>query len=630
MQTLLGLLRGASLRARVKAISQTLAVSSLAEAVRLGTGLADLGPEILNAENTPPVRSWRGRWKTWRGASALRRQWFEAAVRSWARFGPDARRFMLSSAPGRPEWAEAAQDALAVGPDARRGVAALAAESADPAVLRVAMRLLESAGDAEAHAAEDAARSAADLAMAPGFDMVRRGELEAVVADAARAFGVHRRRGIMHAAITLLDPRTSPDTPLRRWFADDQHESHGVLRSVLRRAESPLSRTRAWWWLGGRTRSIAAAALDRVAVSHGPPDDEAVLRDAHLLASPERSRRVRLVAARKAGGGILPLPASIAALSTRARRGLPRLVAALAMREGARADALAPLREAADPCARFLAMRASNGGALGAYAADADLRVARSARLRLVTPGPDRDERGSDPPARRGLNARRSLHGDREGFIRDLRARIARGSRRERLDAIAMSRRMLLAGEVELDLLPMLHPSAESDEYVASASAAALGDVQRDAARAAIRACLAHPSPRVRANAVESWLRHTVRGGGKGQAILELKGDPNHRVRANAARAAILVAAGSGEDIGPMLGDDRPLHRLAGLWLVERVLIAGLAASHWDQLASRVADLARADPETVVRERAAVCGGRLLAQVRGAWAGRAPALGEGA
>ena len=615
---LLDRLRALPASVRVRVFSQTLVAASLAEAARIGPDLAAAAPEILNRVESSPRSGWLSRWKSWRGrvGYGAARIWFDAAVRSWAAFDSDTRRALCAAAPGDPRWAEAARDALTAGPDPRRSVAILAGEVGDPGLVRVAIRLLE-----DPDAADDAERAViAAAALGSTLAGGQRAELESVIADAARSFSVHRRRGVFTAAIVLLDPRQSADTPLRRWVLEDQHESHGVLRSTLRRATDPLSRARAWWWLGGRARGIAAAALDRVAVSHGPGDDEAVLRDAHILATPERARRMRLVTTRRAGGGVLPRAEALAGLSARAQRGLARFVGALSMKDDARAAVLEPLRGSRDPAARFLAMRATDGASLQQYAGDADERVARSARLRLEFGAETvRSEQGSVTR----VEEWRALRRDREAFVRDLRSRVLRGDRPGRIAAITRARRMRLVPEIELDLLPLLQPSPGADDHVAAAAVTALGDVQRDSARTAVRACLSHPAARVRANAVESWCRLVARGGGEPAApIVELKNDPHHRVRAGAARACLLHAAGGG-DVSPMLGDDRPLHRLAGLWLVERVLTTGLAESQWDALASRVADLARSDPEVVVRERAAACGRRLLNQVRDAWAGRA-------
>jgi hypothetical protein len=80
------------------------------------------------------------------------------------------------------------------------------------------------------------------------------------------------------------------------------------------------------------------------------------------------------------------------------------------------------------------------------------------------------------------------------------------------------------------------------------------------------------------------------------------------------------------ESLGSMLGDARGEHRLAGAWLADRVIVRPTPALARTDLASRLADLARHDPEERVRTRAVRCTRRLLSQVRAGWADRAVAL----
>jgi hypothetical protein len=171
-------------------------------------------------------------------------------------------------------------------------------------------------------------------------------------------------------------------------------------------------------------------------------------------------------------------------------------------------------------------------------------------------------------------------------------------------------------------------------------------------ARRAVQSALGHSDPRVRANAVEAWARHLRHGVHTQDArpLLEWKGDAQHRVRASAIRVALVhelmhgggrVTALSGasasppntarqaaaqlyehviaepagaapgsvaaEAIAQMLTDDRPGHRLAGMWLAGKVLPAfGPLRLHarWPELVGRVAEAARFDADPSVRARA--------------------------
>jgi hypothetical protein len=118
-------------------------------------------------------------------------------------------------------------------------------------------------------------------------------------------------------------------------------------------------------------------------------------------------------------------------------------------------------------------------------------------------------------------------------------------------------------------------------------------------------------------------------------AVKERTGDPNHRVRSTALRGILSAGhdAAAVAGLHAMLADDRPLHRLAGLWAAERVLVgpAGMredpGMTRWDSVAARVAEIARSEPEPPVRARAARCAAGLLARMRLGWSSRAVEVG---
>jgi HEAT repeat protein len=156
---------------------------------------------------------------------------------------------------------------------------------------------------------------------------------------------------------------------------------------------------------------------------------------------------------------------------------------------------------------------------------------------------------------------------------------------------------------------------------------AMLGALESGAAREAVRRLWEHPAGRVRATVIEAIGRRDPAE--VSRRIVELKPEEHHRVRGNAAKAVLLAAdgdEGASALLASMLGDERPLQRLAALWALERVaMIRGEALAA--ELVRRVAELARNEPEAPVRKRAERCAARLLAVVRSGWKSRAPEVG---
>lgn len=469
--------------------------------------------------------------------------------------------------------------------------------------------------------------------------------------------------------------------PLVEWFARRDAPAHGALRQVLRRSRLPFWRRRAWEWLA--LDHVAATAMERLARAGSAPEHEAVLERAHLLANPARARRAGLIAARVGKGrfDVLPAPGDVPTLSVAARRGLPAFAAALRTRGAVLETTLEPLLADPDAAARHAAVRVLPARAVVDFCFDADESVARGATLRMcagarapadLAPGDQAADDGADPaprffvrltrsphpsvrriaaeeserrdPWRWGgeggrLAARRWMAGDRAAFIAELRRRVTEGEPHDRTGAIMLARHLELQRELELELLGAA--SGDAEEQVAATAAAALGEAGTASAAAAVRALLSHPAHRVRANALESMLRP---GGDHADgptleprtyaAAIEMKGDGHHRVRANALRGLLVTAAGyepaAAEGLGSMLGDARPLHRLAALWAVERVLLGPtgdqIAVTRWNELSARVAGLARHESEPAVRARAERCAARMLSRMRSGWERRAPSL----
>lgn len=646
-------------------------VEDEADAGRRASSPASLR-ELLHAVSAALRRSVRTRLVS-RAASALVRNWSKLSAPQRA----DAARLART-----PELAHAWRAALRRCPgfpEARDRISAAEAiaDGADPAVARPLAVLLLDRDATVADAAEHALRRLADAAAdRPVIDLESDADFDAALADAARTFREHRRRGVLAIAAARLDlahlsASRRANSPLAAWFADAEHESHLALRAVVRRSNDPRLRARAWEWLGDHGGSLIPAALERLARSEAVADHEAVLPRAHLSSNPARARRAAMIPITPASG-VLPARGAVPALSRASRRGLPRFAASLRLPASALPRVLEPLLTDPDSAARHAAARFMPAGLGVDYCFDPDERVARHASLRVASAGAS-DPSGEQPawrwralarsphpfvrlvawgeadrldPWRAGaassrIAARRRLAREPDRFMEELRARCANGDPADRAGAIALARSLGLAQAVEPAILSAVEGRDESGERPASAAAAALGDLASDAAQAALSACLSHPVPRVRANAVEAAARASRRRGDPPgspwrHALVELKHDAHHRVRANALHAlAALVRDGDGtgaseDDLAAMLGDDRPMHRVAALWVAERVLSCDwYRPARWNTLAARIADMARAEPEPAVRLRAEWCARRALAAMRARWRGRAMTVGSG-
>lgn len=592
-----------------------------------------------------------------------------ALVEQWDRWPEEVRRSAVRSA--RERLIDAAMEP----PDSARGLrarAVLAAETRAAGLLPVVARALHAGGDAadaaEAAtvliAAHDAGVDDAEVSVAAAIEAEdggagASGSVSEAVAAMVATYGEHRRDGVLLAAAVQLTPARlsygGRGDPLARWFADREDAAHVAMRGVLRRSDLPVWRRRAWEWLG--RDEAAAAALDRVAFARTPEEHAPVLERTHLLANPARARRVGLITAKVKGRlSVLPPAGMAPQLSDEARRGLPVLAAVLRPRAGVLERALAPLLGDPDAKVRFALARVAEGSLLSDLCFDTDAHVAGPAALRMLAGGlelPGPLARSPHPWVRRlareeaarrdlwgggewsRLAAHRALRLDRGAFLAELRRRIAEGEVATRVQAIMLARHLELPAEIELELLSAA--SGDADEQVAATAAAALGDAGTASARQALVALLDHGSARVRANAAEGIARMQRRanaGHGVPPELADLGRDEHHRVRSTALVG--LLAAGGDERpaaldrLCAMLGDDRPLHRLAGLWALERSLLGAAGASlpraRWDELASRIATLARTEPEAAVRKRAVRCAGRMLARMRHGWAARAAGL----
>ena len=511
-------------------------------------------------------------------------------------------------------------------------------------------------------------------------------ELAGVVARCMAGASIRRTRHLALCALVLMPRPFEADRlgPGRARLASELRsgDDHAGMRAALRRSDSAVARRLALWWLA--ERSVAPAALERLSRAESAAEHEAVLRSWHLLARPLRRLRVRRMQVRTrpiAGaentptriivrGGVLPDAATLGRLSAAARGGVAAFVEALTLEEATSSAALGPLVTDPEPSVRFAAARAASPGDLPDYCLDPDPIVARTATLLWSAVGtPPSGPRPSDAARRRfagrlclsphrcvrliaeadrdrldpldpesaasRLAARRMLASNPDELVSMLRGLLVQAAEVPRLRALGVVRRFGLHARLADALLTLAAGGAGATDREIATAVAALGDSGAPPrAQEALRSCLAHADARVRANAVEALARRARRervgiaerkpGLPEPESLVEFKGDSHHRVRANALRA--MLAEGDAHEaaagLGEMLRDERPGHRLAGVWLASRALtIEGRAAvgRRWTELAAQVLGMARSESDERVRRRAVAC----AARVRGMAAGRA-------
>ena len=503
------------------------------------------------------------------------------------------------------------------------------------------------------------------------------------VGELVLRFEEHQQRDIMTMGLLLAEGPGRATGGALGSIASVLETEHGAstgMRAAIRRGTAPIVRARAWRWLA--SDAVRVAAIDRVSRAATAMEHELVLGDGYLVLRPGRARSLRMIKVRgksvggrqeAAGGEAVPSPVVRDRLGAVARRWLIDFSGAMQVPEAVGAGLRgAGLTDRSD-WVRWAHQRGASAGELADYAFDRDVRVARAAalgrspaggcawmrwplrradevRLRMtdhLTRSPHEhvrsiargDARRMNPwlvqCAESRLAAREWLRADREGFVGALRDRLVHGDERVRVDGIRLARLLRLGVSLE----PMLIEMATSDGSgcrAAATAVAALGDLSTPSARAGVVAALSAGDVRVRANAVEASTRGVSRAVDLAEAdtglygsLLELKSDGHHRVRANALRGLIegcgtgrggRVLDSSGVDgLELMLSDEREMHRLAGLWLAERTLVAGgrvRLGDSWDGLCRRIAAMAVRDEGEAVRTRALRCAKRLLAEIR--------------
>ena len=576
-------------------------------------------------------------------------------------------------------------------PAARLAAATIALDTADPGFAKIAGELLADEHQPVRHTAdqalmkmtmtmldhlpaellgEDLSKIAAsprvELPVDPEVLKLEQCILLGAVADAAWSFAAHRCRSPLLAALLLMDRATA--TPMeqeithrmRRLLSEKNHPSHSPMRTVLRRTPTPILRERALRWL--TIGPMSAAAADRLAIGESLAEHEIVLQRASLAIRTRRGARlnsVRQQTQHQAGqrqltnDGPIPSRSMYHQLSKDSRVGLIRFSSFITLDDQIRQDLREPML--ADPSrhVRLLACETSTHLERSDYVFDVDSSIARHASLSWSSVGQQAPKPASpanirraqlatinarsphlwvrriaaeeldrlrlvDPasPASRVL-ARRMYKNDPAGFVRLLRDKLADPQTRN--DAIMLIRVMNIEHRFELDLIAVMQ-NESADSRSRATAVIALGKIDSNSARYILDEAIGAPDARVRANACEVV-------GLSSDQLIELKGDPNHRVRANALRRVIQDSKLSelsqvriaGQALLEMLHDHRPMHRLAGTWVAQRSLVGAqreALGSCWNPLVAEVDTLSRAQDDPRIQSRAKRCIERIEADLR--------------
>lgn len=535
---------------------------------------------------------------------------------------------------------------------------------ADETILRMSLRHLrdlpgELLGE---HYAKIARLPVISFPVDPEIMHLERSILLTAVGDAAWNFAAHRCRSPLVAALLLMEHRWGTRTEhevcarMRRLLTERKHPSHAPLRSVLKRTDCPLLRDRALRWL--QIEAMSNASLERLRFAESPIEHALVLDLAPLAMRPRRAGKLGAMTSprtRTSTEGVLPGASAWDALSEESKLGLLRFDALLNDSDQVRRQRTEPALADQSAHVRLSAASMCASIDLQDYLFDPDASISRHAALRWSTlgvtpPKPDSPacvarvrlslqntrsphaavrqiacaERarlcGDDPHDPVSRHRARSMYAsDPSSFIRHMRDRLAISE--QSVDAITMIRLLEIEHRFELDLIGIVQ-NEHSTERARANAVTALAKVDSNAARYIVTEAVASRDDRVRANAIElaPIPAHT---------LIEYRDDPNHRVRANAIKRLIEedsmtdpthanTVSGSLIEI---LGDPRPMHRLAGAWVAQHVVTLDQRerlGTRWGPVIAQLEELAATDENHNLRVRASRCIQRLREEIQSA------------
>lgn len=531
-------------------------------------------------------------------------------ARSWERWSSHVRAEAL--AVGRGRWQKFGEVLAREGSvSARTGMALLAIDSMDASLL-TAMNVLLSDRDrgvaqiAERAWIEVAARlSGLDerrLAGVPRvkdalpiqcpMDEVDRDRACGALGVALRGFPEHRCRGVLLAAILLLDARAlrtgetdAPSDPLAAMALSREESASGSLRGFLRSSKLPVVGERAFEWLA--FPPLARAGVDRLAAVSTPGEIDVLAQRWSLALRPARAALLREITP-----GSLAKPGVCASAGTPApgareivRARIPMMLRATRLGPSERARALEPSLLDPSPVVRLALARAGTHRDAEDLAFDENATIARTSAVIASLVGTGRTTestagethrlhvwrslaRTRNAPVRavaRGELARiacwetgqlgaresvrRGLQADREGTLRIVAERLTDAEPLARTALLATVRGVGLVSELEpllVDLAMRAHDETTEFNRSHATLIAALGEGKSPASLEALQQARGHGDARVRANAVQALGRRARLDTWNTRRLMptfiELKADRQHRVRANALRSIIEAA----------------------------------------------------------------------------------------
>ena len=577
-------------------------------------------------------------------AAENRAELVSAVLDEWSRLNESARSRITAHASFDPRR-ESSLRAGSNSPKVRQSALELAIMSDHLAV--VASLVGDPDKSIAARASDALLQSVRTLAMKAG--RARTPEARHALAGLLRRFDEHRSLDAVRAACIAESAHSGQPDQLSALLIDRGAPFVGALAGLLRKAESPETASLAWRWL--KLPHLSAACMD--GLSRAKDRQWLGGGRAHLALHP--SRRSRLAMMGRADPAFAWLTGAAATAAADPGRCVGLTLA------GHCADAPASVRDAMTPdllrpgnaSARHAGMRFASSKALADFAFDPDERVARGASFRLSHAGTG-DNAGGDVSvrlrsphepvrgiaaqdlAREGLLAtsdaastvkwRKWLAADAGAVERALVQQLEHEDERRVRHAVTIARRLKLTSL----LTPALGVAAlrtGTGVYTVALIATALGDSRSLHATRILAGMLRHQDQRVRANAVESIAK---RARGHASGVLEHKNDTNHRVRANAIRGVLLPSLSDAQSIDlrsaqeaadesiRMLNDEREMHRVAAMWLLERLGRTGAGTGlgdQWGRMLDIARDAAERDNSPNVRARAA-------ASLAGAWSER--------
>lgn len=540
----------------------------------------------------------------------------ETLIRRWRDLDAGARRRVLAAA--RERFGEALRRVAATPADrfARADAARLAGVTPAPEAIGVAADLTR---DPDPVVAREAAGTLAHLV--EHVRRLRAHQQEALARALTHLAGAGDRAAIMQ--LERLGPFWSP--VVRGWIETIDDAPLLRMRSAIRQAADPRARARAVAWLA--TPGCAPGALAALSGPNNPARIARAIETAHLLHNPARRAaidREPRTSAIPDGLGVddaTPLGVRVGRLRWLELSGHPEMGRAAA-------DAVMdPAPEVRSRAVRILGRRPDRAEALLDFTFDAEPAISRSATLALL----DREDaraiamretlcRSPHAATRRLVTPTPAAHWERLLAMRrrlaespdlalaELRGRIVEGEAPDRSRAMHLARRLGALDRFETELL---EAAADADARIAATGVLALGALWTAPARAAVAGALAHPDPRVRANALETIGRRDP----VAAAVARAMHDDHARSRANAIRSRLREqgAEAALDHLEAMLSDDRPEHRRSALWVAERLVVRPVGR--------RVRRIALRDADPVVRRRAESCARRLAAGASAGGAG---------